>query len=509
MSKRYYGIIDVGSNSIRLVIYLRDKSGRLREVENVKAVARLSTYLQENGRLSDAGIEKMIVTLRSFDEVLQTYHLEESICVATAAIRQSTNQKEIVEQVTKQIGFTMRVLSEEEEAYYGYLAVVNSTSISEGFTVDIGGGSTEITYFKDRKLVHSHSFPFGAITLKELFFKGELPTEQEFIQLRQFLKERFQSLPWLKKQNVPLIGIGGGARNVVEIDQNLKEYPLAGLHQYKMLDSDLSFIKNYLFTLPMKKLQKVEGLSKDRADIILPVTEVFHSLYELTQADGFILSRKGLRDGVFYELLTQGTGTHLFPNVLKESIQELVNDYDLNWEQIHHVQHLAKQLFDQFHEKGIGSLTKQDWKDVKRASYVYNLGEYIDNEASAQHTFYLLANRTIDGLMHMDRLKLALMASFKSKTVFKQFIGPYKKWFLHDCQKHIRMLGALLMFCYSLDSTRRGAVTDVEVNLNSETIEISLLCKKDFMPEEYQTEKQKKHLEKSLKRKIELFFIYS
>ncbi|MFG6149627.1 Ppx/GppA phosphatase family protein [Halobacillus sp. B23F22_1] len=506
MAKQYYGIIDIGSNSIRLVVYLRDKGGRLREVENVKAVARLSTYLQEEGELSKDGIDKLLDTLQSFEGVLATYHLEQTVCVATAAIRQSVNQVEILEKVTEHTSFDMRILSEEEEAFYGYLAVVNSTSLTEGFTVDIGGGSTEITYFKDRKLIHSHSFPFGAVTLKQRFFKKDLPTEEEMTNLRQFLKDSFHTLSWLNGKKVPLIGIGGGARNVVQIDQNLKEYPLAGLHQYKMLDSDLSFIKNYLLTLSMKKLQKVEGLSKDRADIIIPATEVFHSLYETVQADGFILSRKGLRDGVFYKQLTKGMGTHLFPNVLEESIQELINDYELNVKQIQHVQHLAKELFTQFHEKGIGSLTKEDWLNVKRASYVFNLGEYIDDEASAQHTFYLLANRTIDGLMHIDRLKLALMASFKNKTVFKQFINPYKSWFLKEERKHIRLLGAFLKFCYSLDSTRRATIDSLKVDGNNEEITITLYCNKDFMPEEYQGEKQKKHLEKALKSKIHLSF---
>lgn len=134
------------------------------------------------------------------------------------------------------------------------------------------------------------------------------------------------------------------------------------------------------------------------------------------QASGFILSRKGLRDGVFFEQLTKDMGTSVFPNVLEESIQELINDYDLNVKQIQHVQHLAHQLFFQLHEKGIGSLKKSDWQEVKRASYVFNLGDYIDSEASAQHTFYLLANRTIDGLMHMERLRMALMGLLQEQN---------------------------------------------------------------------------------------------
>ncbi len=95
MKKQYYAIIDIGSNTMRLVIYLREKGGRLKEVENVKAVARLRTFLDTNNQLTNAGIDKLIMTLLSFKHVLATYDLKEIVCVATATIRQAENQLDI------------------------------------------------------------------------------------------------------------------------------------------------------------------------------------------------------------------------------------------------------------------------------------------------------------------------------------------------------------------------------------------------------------------------------
>src|SRR5699024_8740607 len=145
-------------------------------------------------------------------------------------------------------------------------------------------------------------------------------TKNELKQLREYLAKQFNKLTWLRDKEVSLIGIGGSARNLVQIDQNVKEYPLAGLHQYQMFDTDIKRVSNYLTSLKPEKLQKVEGLSKDRADIIIPAIEVFHSLYQIIQADSFVLSRKGLRDGVFYEQLSKEFGSILFPNVLEDSI---------------------------------------------------------------------------------------------------------------------------------------------------------------------------------------------
>ncbi|MRH44630.1 exopolyphosphatase [Aquibacillus halophilus] len=506
MQKKYYAIVDIGSNTMRLVIYLQEKAGKLREVENVKAVARLRNHLDDEGLLTKTGIDILISTLKSFKEVAETYHLTNTVCVATATIRQAKNQTEIQQKIQEETGYEMKILSGHEEAFYGYLAVVNSTAVTEGITIDIGGGSTEVTYFKSRNLLESHSFPFGALTLNQ-FFKHEQPLDDEIAELRDFLSKQFDSLPWLKSRAVPLIGIGGSARNLVQIDQNKKAYPLAGLHQYKITETDIKEISDYLGSLSLSKLEKVEGLSSDRADIIFPVIEVFHSLYQYIEAESFILSRKGLREGVFYEQLSKGLGTFLFPNVLEDSIQELINDFDLNPKQILHVQFLTRRLFFEFSNQDIGFLTDEDWMDVKRASYVFNLGEYIDSESSSQHTFYLLANRTIDGLLHLDRLKLALIASFKNKTVFNQFIDPFKDWFSKNEQKKLRLLGSILKFTYCLDATKRQIVEDIKVTSSEKTVNITLYCNQTWMPEEYQSEKQKKHLEKAIKKNITLEFV--
>lgn len=504
--KRFYSIIDIGSNSIRLVIYAQEHSLRLHEVENVKAVARLKNELDDDKQLTERGIEKLISTLQSFQEVVNNYELTEFICVATATIREAKNREEIKRRVYEATQWNMRVLSGQEEAYYGYLAVVNSTPIEEGFTVDIGGGSTEITYFKNRKLVENHSFPFGALTLKDYFLSNK-PNKKQIFKLQKFLQEQFQQLPWLKKKSVPLIAIGGSARNLVQIHQNMINYPLAGLHQYAMSGVEIKKICDYLAKLDEQELEKVEGLSKDRTDIILPASFVFLSLYQTIHAQGFILSRKGLREGFFYEYLADDANGNLYPNVLKDSIFELVHEYNLELKQISHVSKLAKKILDSFIDERISSLDKNDWNYLLLGCYVYNLGNYIDSESSSQHTFYLLANRTIDGLLHSDRLVMALLASFKNKTAFQQYLAPFANWFTKKEQDKLWVLGAILKFTYSLDATKRQVVENIQIKINRTKVSMTIYCDGDFMPEQYQAEKQKKHLEKAINKNIELHFV--
>jgi exopolyphosphatase / guanosine-5'-triphosphate,3'-diphosphate pyrophosphatase len=504
--KEKYGIIDIGSNTMRLVIYERNKGGRLKEVENVKSVARLRNYLTEEEILTEEGIRVLLDTLFIFQDITRHHRIQNVKCVATATIRQAKNREEIIQLVEEKTDFHIRVLSGYEEAYYGFLAVVNSTPITEAVTIDIGGGSTELTYYRDRQFIDYHSFPFGALSLKQKFVSGHVPAQEELKRLSHYLSEQFQSLPWLHNKNVPIIAIGGSARNLVQIHQLLKKYPLAGIHQYEMNIKDIEDVQRLLTSLTFEQIQKLEGLSKDRADIIIPAVEVFKALYETVNAKSFILSRKGLRDGIFYEDFVKQFGTPIFPSVLEESFFELAEDYDINLDNVRYINKLLIQLVEQIRFLKLYPLTNEDLRDLKRAAYVFYLGQYIDEESSSQHTFYILANRTIDGLMHKERLKLALIASYKNKTVFKQYIEPFQDWFTRDEQKKLRFLGALLRFTYSLNETKRNIVKAINLIKSDGEVIMNIYCHRNWQAEEYQAEKHKKHLEKVLKRSIQLRF---
>ncbi|PAF23568.1 exopolyphosphatase [Terribacillus saccharophilus] len=506
MKTKYYAIIDIGSNTMRLVVYLRDKSGRIKEKENVKVVARLRNYLTADGVLDKKGIQTLVKTLHSFQEVTRFYELESTTCVATATVRHARNQQELLELVDKETDFTIRVLSDYEEAYLGYLAVANSTPFQDGITVDIGGGSTEVTYFENRKLRFYHSFPFGALSLKRQFVAGEKPTEEELEHIHTFVCEQLKTLDWLPDKQLPIIAIGGSARNVVQIHQEKVGYPLAGLHQYKMKKQDIEDMESELAPLRFSELQKVDGLSKDRADIILPAMQVFRCLLDIVGTTDFVLSRKGLRDGLLYEVLHRRNEMTLFADVQERSFEELAKDFEIDRTHALQRQNTAVLLAKLVEKKGLVELNDHDTFLVKYAAYVYNVGAYIDTESGNQHTFYLLANRTIDGLLHKDRIILALLASFKNKSFYNRNAEVFQSWFREEELAHYRLLGAIIKLANSLHATKRNVVADIELQEDGDDLLLTVICNKDWRAEWYQVEKQKKHLEKQLRRNVELVF---
>jgi len=278
-------IIDIGSNTIRLVLYQYDNEEGLRELGNIKTVARLRTYLQPSGEMSDEGIQVLSETLLTFKAMLEDFEVTDVKAAATAAIRQATNRDKIIEEMKERTGIQI-------EAYFGYVAVAYSMGTKSAVTIDIGGGSTEITLFENKEIQQSHSFPFGTVSLKQRFVKGDIINSSEKKELLAFVKEQFQTLPWIKNVALPIIAIGGSARNIAQIHQQKHDYPIASVHGYEMTKENLDDLSLFLGQLSFQELKQLDGLSSDRADIIVPALEVFRVLMEVVSSETFQLTNR-------------------------------------------------------------------------------------------------------------------------------------------------------------------------------------------------------------------------
>ncbi|WP_100372420.1 exopolyphosphatase [Bacillus sp. FJAT-45037] len=509
MNKQRFAIIDIGSNSIRLVITELDSKGSYKELHNVKKVARLSSHINDKGELTEKGVNLLLEILVRFRDMMNFHQVGHIATVGTAALRQSTNQKEVITIVNDVLGIQIRVLSDYEEAYYGYLAVINSTSIENGFTIDIGGGSTEVTYFKNRELKHYHSFPFGAVTLQASFIQGKEATEKELKTMKDYIIKQFNEIAWLK--SVPkehVIGIGGSARNLALIHKNKVHYPLGGLHQYELTQAELHHVVKDLIGTPMEDRSSIEGLSKDREDIIIPAGVVISSFVDYVGSDRFILSRRGLRDGLLFEEMLRPMDTNKFPIVVEESFHQLSLDYGVDLDHVKDVTKLAMKLYSEFKHQAPDDLSKQDAMNLLRysAKTLY-IGEFINKESSSEHTFYLVAHMTIDGLSHKERLAVAFISSFKSKSQMMQLAKAYKDLLSKKELKQYEFLGSIMKLAYCLTRTKRYTVKKIGKGSQSEdSCTVPIYYQNDCSFEKVYANKHKKHLERVTQLSINLDF---
>ena len=501
-------IIDIGSNTIRLVLYQYDKEEGLRELGNIKTVARLRTYIQPSGEMSDEGIQVLTDTLLTFKAMLDDFEIVDVKAVATAAIRQATNRDSIIAQMKECTGIQIELLSGEEEAYYGYMAVAYSMGTPSAITIDIGGGSTEITLYKDKQLQHTHSFPFGTVSLKQHFVKGDIPNSSEKIELINFVKGQFSSLPWIQGVQLPIIAIGGSARNVAQIHQQQREYSIASVHGYEIPKQDLEKLGDYLGNLSFDELKQLDGLSSDRADIIVPALEVFRVLMEVVQSEVFQLTKKGLREGLILQRIIKSDAQAFDKyNVFEGNARRLARQYGRSEAEVDYLIHLADQLYRECCHLNYLTFNEDDLQLIRKAANLFNIGEYIELSSASQHTFYLIANQSIDGLNHKERVQLALLASYKNKDYYQRFSSPFTGWLSREAYRKTRDLGAILKFVYALNVSKRTIVHAIKMHKENDFAQLDIYVKKNVAAEKYQAERHKKHLERALKTAIKINFI--
>lgn len=508
MNELKTAIIDIGSNTIRLVLYQYNYKEGLHELGNIKTVARLRTYIQPSGEMSEDGIQVLSETLLTFKAMLEEFEITDVKAAATAAIRQATNRDQIIAQMKEQTGIQIELLSEEEEAYFGYVAVAYSMGTQSAVTIDIGGGSTEITLFENKELQHSHSFPFGTVSLKQRFVKGDIINSSEKKELITFVKEQFQTLPWIQNVGLPIIAIGGSARNIAQIHQQKHDYPIASIHGYAMAKEDLDDLSSFLGQLSFQELNQLDGLSSDRADIIVPALEVFRVLMEVVGSESFQLTKKGLREGLIIQRILQTEGNAFDKNnVFEGNVRRLAHQYGRTETEVDYLKQLAEQLYRKCCHLGYLQYNTKDLQLLVKAAKVFNIGEYIELSSASQHTFYLIANQSIDGLNHQERVILALLASYKNKDYFQRFAAPFTTWMSQEEYRKIRNFGGLLKFVYALNVSKRNVVQALEMHTEEDYVELDIYMKNNAAAEKYQVHRHKKHLERALKVPLKINFI--
>ncbi|MGW7899566.1 exopolyphosphatase [Staphylococcus shinii] len=504
------GLIDIGSNTIRLVIFEFDKKTGLNELLNIKTPARLSQYLTEDLAMNDEGIGVLTKTLSSFKKVADKFEVDALHPIATAAIRQSTNRDKILEKIKKELNIKIKIINDQEEAFYGFYAITHTTDINDGVSVDIGGGSTEVTLFKDKKLIKSHSFPFGVVTLQRKFFAGKDHNDKSAIKdMEKFLSKQFDQLSWIKNQEVALVGIGGSARNVARIHQSEHSYPIGGVHNYTMSEDNIEEVYTIIKKSSRDDLKDIDGLSRDRVDIILPAVAVFNTLFNKIDATQFTFSRKGLREGYAMNVIGERHPEEFKKeNIRTDALYHLANEYGIEEASANQRVKLAQSLLEQLIKLDKIEVSAKEKSLFAEGAYLYYLGRFIDADSSSPHTYYIIANSMIDGFKHEDRVKLALLASFKNKSLLK-FFSHETKWLRGKELDNIQYLGGIIKFVNALNISHTNAVE--RLNLKKENGEYILYVYYNGAPiaEEYQAHRQKKHIDKILKENISIIFTKS
>ncbi|PZE21473.1 Ppx/GppA phosphatase family protein [Paenibacillus xerothermodurans] len=491
---RRIGIIDIGSNSIRLVIYEINPLDAYRVIREFKQSARLSQRIGPDNILHAVDIQVIIGILNQFKRMCEDNGVTEIRAAATAAIRNAANTRHIIESLQQHTGIRVEVLSGEDEAKVGFLGMLNSLDVQDGILIDIGGGSTEVTVFRGRERLKSVSFPFGAVNTARRYSSSGDFTPEQLQSIREMVLQAVDGQPWMKQhQGLPLIGMGGTIRTLGKIGQKKWEYSLPITHNYVISPSRMDELIRWLAALPLAKRKKVDGLAKDRCDIIVPGMVILDTLFHVTGCSHYVVSGAGLRDGLFHEsyLANRPEATTL----LERSVNNLLGLHSTA--PAAHLESVARHalaLFDAL--RAVHGYDDRMRQCLCAAARLYRIGVAVNYYQFSKHSYYMIAHSRVDGLSHRETLLCAAIASFKSKNRAQSVYAQHKD-ILHDSDVAlITKLGVLLQLATALDISETQTVTGVTASAQPTHLDIRIQTKNDLSPELAELESLQKEFNK-------------
>ncbi|MCU0495674.1 MAG: Ppx/GppA family phosphatase, partial [Chloroflexaceae bacterium] len=324
------GIIDLGSNTTRLIVMAYQPGLCFRLVDEVSEVVRLAEGVGDSRTLQRRPMLRAVEALKMFNTFCEGTGVTSKIAVGTSALREATNRDEFLGLLRDAAGLELRILDTQQEAYYGYLGAANSLGITDGFVFDTGGGSTQVTAVRGRLSEHAYSTQAGVVRFTERFVRSDPISRRDFKALEEGAESAFKPLHWLNAEDGRLVGVGGTVRALARMDQKRRRYPLDRSHAYVLTREAVEELVERLRSSSMREREHVPGLNQDRADVILAGAVIVRQLLRQGGFSELVVSGQGLREGLFYEHFLAGQEPPLLANPRAFSVQNLalLMDYE-------------------------------------------------------------------------------------------------------------------------------------------------------------------------------------
>ena len=282
--------IDIGSNAARLliddVIIGVEQKPEFVKLSLVRVPLRLGFDVFETGTISDERADKFVSTIKAYKHLLEAYEVEHLITAATSAMRDAANANEILARIKEETGIEIKVITGEDEAKYIYENhfADNLNTLESYLYIDVGGGSTELTFFSDGKLVTQKSFNIGTIRL----LKNQV-VQEHWAEMRDFIREKLRG-----HHHITAIGSGGNINKIFSLSKRKEGKPL-----------NLELLRNYykeFSALSVHQRIMMYGLREDRADVIVPALLIYINIMNWAEADEIFVPKIGLADGLIHIL---------------------------------------------------------------------------------------------------------------------------------------------------------------------------------------------------------------
>jgi exopolyphosphatase/guanosine-5'-triphosphate,3'-diphosphate pyrophosphatase len=458
-------VIDLGSNSFRLVVFMA-ADGWWKRTDEIYEPVRIGEGLAASGRLGEKPMRRALATLDVFTHFCRAAGLENGSvdAVATSAIRDAENAAGFLARAREWSGMPIRVLSREEEARYGYLAAVNSTTLTDGCVLDLGGGSLQLVGVAERLARESGSWRVGAVRMSERFLPPNGPAKRKQLEeLREYVAGELQQASWLPRTGRRLVGLGGTVRSLATAAQRAAGLPSNGVQGMVVEREALDELVERLAALPAAERSTIPGIKPARADLILAGAIVVQGVLEAGGFDGLEATEAGLREGVFFERLLGRQDRPLFEDLRRTSVMNLATRYDVDAAHTSHVAALALGMFDELARLGLHDGEPRERELLWAACMLHDIGMSVDYDDHHKHSRYLILNGGLPGFTPVEVATIAQAARYHRKGMPDP--GPLAALFQAEDMARLNRCAVLLRLAEDLERSRDQLVRGVELSL--------------------------------------------
>jgi exopolyphosphatase/guanosine-5'-triphosphate,3'-diphosphate pyrophosphatase len=499
--------IDVGSNSVHMVIADVTAGGHLDVVDRVKETIRLGSRSFTTGRLRPEAMDLAIRALGHFVHLARVRKVDRVRAVATSAVREARNRDLFIKRLRRETGLAVRVVTGAEEARLIFRAARHALGLEGGpdLLVDIGGGSVELVLVQDRTPLLTHSTALGAVRLMERFLLADPPTASQIERLEEHLENELGDLlHQIRKAGVKrAIGISGAANTLVAMARAARGQELGRLHGATASAAEIARLRRHLLEENASGRAEIPGMDSKRADI-MPAPAILMD---------FILSRIGepelmactwaLREGLMLELAefsTERSETAL--EIRRRSVQALAQRFAGRNRHGRQVARLSLRLFDALAERL--DLPAGSRELLQYAALLHDIGHAIDHDRHNRHTCYLIQNAELLGFDPVEIDVIAQAARGHRKQAPK-LASPELQALSAGRRRQVRGIAAILRVADAVDRSHFSVVKDLHVSLSSDRLLIEVDSADDGADLElWATERRTDLLSRLLDRKVVL-----
>ena len=474
--------IDIGTNSIKLLVAAVDEGGVLEIVSREKSPVRLGKDIFTTGRLSPEVIEAAASAVEQFARSVAAQGAELVRAVATCAVREAENPAEFLDAVRRRAGVEVDIISGEEEARLIHLGMRSEfpARYDPIFLVDIGGGSTEFVVSKGERVLLTESLPLGVVRLADLYGKGDPPSGRDIKAMKKAIRRVARKAAQAARKTgfKTCVGSSGTIQSLSLVHEAaiLEREPIPSGHR-TLTRSGLKKVNRVLRKTTQKDKLRVPGLDPRRRDIAVPGGVLLAWILKRTRADAIVVGERGLREGILLDYAAQhAKKPSAGRDVRARSVDRLLRRGNAEVLHAAHVARLALELFDQTHALHQLTATEREW--LQYGALLHDVGCSVGFSKHQQHSYYLITHGDLTGFASEEIEVIASIARYHKGR------GPrdsHENWKRLDpyLRPVVEKLAALLRIADGLDRSHRQIISAIVCRPRARRVELEALARAD------------------------------